>query len=236
MTLPSRLVRTEIRGGGDYRSAFNIAAMKNLLCYQAANRRLVTSLTSLALATGLLLLSACSPKQDTTPVAPPASPIAASLNAYDQVASQAKGFTAGALMSANTIYVLFDPQCTHCGHLWQASLPLLKKVKFVWVPVGILSPKSTPQGAALLTAANPVELMTAHEASLLAGTGGTSAPSSIPDEIEKALKANVQVFNALKAESVPLIVAKHAKTGLVITRMGAMDTDGLIAFLGIAQP
>lgn len=210
--------------------------MKNLFISLPARRALVASLSTVALAAGLLALSGCSPKQESATAATPASPVAAPLDAYDQVAKQTKGFTAGALMSANTVYVLFDPQCPHCGHLWQASLPLLKKTKFVWVPVGILNAKSTPQGAALLTAANPVELMTAHEASLLAGTGGTSAPSSIPDDIEKALKANTQVLNALKAESVPLIVAKHAKTGAVITRMGAMDTAGLVAFLGIDQP
>ena len=196
---------------------------------------LTTFALTATLATGVLALSGCSPKQDATAAAP-TSAAAASLDAYDQVAKQGKGFTVGALMSANTVYVLFDPQCPHCGHLWQASLPLLKKVKFVWVPVGIMNAKSTPQGAALLTAANPLELMTAHEASLLAGTGGTSAPSSIPDDIEKALKANTLLLNALRAESVPMVVAKNAKTGAVVTRMGAMDTAGLATFLGVDQP
>ena len=196
---------------------------------------LTTFALTATLATGVLALSGCSPKQDATAAAP-TSAAAASLDAYDQVAKQGKGFTVGALMSANTVYVLFDPQCPHCGHLWQASLPLLKKVKFVWVPVGIMNAKSTPQGAALLTAANPLELMTAHEASLLAGTGGTSAASSIPDDIEKALKANTLLLNALRAESVPMVVAKNAKTGAVVTRMGAMDTAGLATFLGVDQP
>ena len=201
-----------------------------------ARRTLVANLTSIALACGFLALSGCSPKQDAPAAAASTSPAAANLDAYDQVAQKTKGFTAGALMSANTVYVLFDPQCPHCGHLWQASVPLQKKVKFVWVPVGIMSPKSAPQGAALLTVANPVELMNAHEASLLAGTGGTSAPSSIPDDIEAALKANTQVFNSLRAESVPLVVAKNAKTGAVITHLGAMDTAALAAFLGVDQP
>ena len=210
--------------------------MKNPSTILPAGRTLVASFAIVAIATGLLVLSGCSPKQEAAVAAAPTSPTAAPLDAYDQVATQVKGFTAGALMSANTVYVLFDPQCPHCGHLWQAAQPLLKKTKFVWVPVGIMNAKSAPQGAALLTAANPVELMTAHEASLLAGTGGTSAPSSIPDDIEKAIKTNTQVLNALKAESVPMIVAKHAKTGALITRAGAMDTAGLATFLGVDQP
>ncbi len=212
------------------------AGMNNPFTTLLGRPTLQASVTAVAIVTGLLALSGCSPKQESAPVAASTSPSAASLDAYDQVATQAKGFTAGALMSANTVYVLFDPQCPHCGHLWQAAQPLLKKTKFVWVPVGIMNAKSAPQGAALLTAADPVALMTAHEASLLAGTGGTSAPSSIPDDIEKAIKTNTAILNALKAESVPMVVAKHAKTGALITRAGAMDTAGLAAFLGVDQP
>ena len=183
-------------------------------------------------------LSACSKKEDATATVPTAAaaPATATLDVYSQVAQQTKGFTAGALMSANTVYVLFDPQCPHCGHLWQAAQPLLKRTKFVWVPINMLSPKSLPQGAALLTATNPVELMTAHETSLLAGTGGTSAPSSIPDDIEQAIKTNTKVFNAVKGESVPMIIAKHAVSGKVITRFGSKDTADLALFLGVDAP
>jgi thiol:disulfide interchange protein DsbG len=188
-----------------------------------------------ACALALAGLTACSKTEEAAPAAAGNS-AAVQLDPYAQVAQQTKGFAAGALMSANTVYVLFDPQCPHCGHLWQAIQPLLKRTKFVWVPISLLGPKSLPQGAAILTATNPVEAMTAHETSLLAGSGGTSAPSSIPDDIEKAIKANTQVFNALKGESVPMIIAKHAQTGNVITRFGARDTADLAQFLGVPYP
>ena len=155
---------------------------------------------------------------------------------YEQVAQQGRGFTVGAMMSANTIYVLFDPQCPHCGHLWRQTLPLQKKVKFVWVPITLMNPKSAPQGAALIMAANPVELMNAHEDSLLAGTGGISASADVPADIAQAIKGNTQLFNNLRGESVPMIVAKHAATGTPITHNGAMDTAALAAFLGVAAP
>ena len=119
------------------------------------------ALTPLLIAAGLTL-SACSP-QDTASTADAAQPA----QPLEAVAAQGKGLTVGAMMSANPVYVLFDPQCPHCGHLWQASLPLQSKVKFVWVPVAIMNAKSGPQGAALLSAANPVEAMTQHEQSLL---------------------------------------------------------------------
>jgi thiol:disulfide interchange protein DsbG len=156
--------------------------------------------------------------------------------AYDAVASGSKGFTAGPMMSANAVYVLFDPQCPHCGHLWQSALPLLNKVKFVWVPVAIMGPKSVPQGAALLQAADPVATMSAHESALLQGQGGMSASASVPDDIFQAIKANSLLLDRLGADSVPFIVARHAGTGQTLTHSGALGTEDLMALLGLGKP
>jgi thiol:disulfide interchange protein DsbG len=182
-----------------------------------------------------LALPGCSPQEsseksaakptDTQP-AKPAQP-------YDAVAADGKGFTVGAMMSAHTVYVLFDPQCPHCGHLWEASVPLHSKVKFVWIPVAFINAKSGPQGAALLAAANPAELMATHEKSILAGTGGISAMDAAPVEINKAIKKNTVLLNSLGVESVPYIIAKNIQTGAVVTNTGAMDTAALGAFLGV---
>jgi len=196
---------------------------------------MITRRLSLALlATSALTLMACS-KEDATGGQPAASAPIDPAQAYDTVAREAKGFTAGAMMSAHTVYVMFDPQCPHCSHLWESSLPLQTKVKFVWAPVAIIGPKSLPQGAALMQAANPVETMTAHEKSLLAGQGGMSASASIPAEIEATIKANTTLLDRLGADSVPFIVARHATSGQVITRAGSMDTAGLSSWLGM-QP
>jgi len=195
------------------------------------------SLSATAVLSLCLGLAACSKTEaPATPTAAPApanTPALAPAQTYDLMAAKVKGFTVGPLMGANTVYVLFDPQCPHCGHLWQQSLPLQKKVKFVWAPVSFINGKSAPQGAAILSAPNPAEFMTAHEASLLAGTGGTPLPASVSPEIEAIIKANTEVFNGLKAESVPFIVAKNARTDAVVTRAGAMDTAALAEFLGV---
>ncbi|MFZ3127407.1 MAG: DsbC family protein, partial [Rhodoferax sp.] len=139
-----------------------------------------------ALALMALLLTGCSPQESATSTTSPAKRTVS----LAEVAAQAKGFTAGTLMAANTVYVFFDPQCPHCGRLWEAALPLQKKIKFVWIPVGIINPSSSAQGAALLSAANPVELMSEHEASLLAGKGGISASASPAAEVVQAIKTN----------------------------------------------
>jgi thiol:disulfide interchange protein DsbG len=170
-----------------------------------------------------------------TPAAPPA-PSAQGIStaqAFEAVAAQGKGFSVGAVMSAHTVYVLFDPQCPHCGHLWQAALPLHSKAKFVWIPVALMNGKSAAQGAALLTAGNPVEAMTEHEKSILAGTGGMSASASIPADIEQNIKKNTELLNSLGADSVPYIVAKNARTGQTVVNSGALDTPALAKLMGM---
>lgn len=192
---------------------------------------------ALPLLASLALITACSQEPSTGAPGAPVSaadttPIAAA-QALDVLAAQGKGFTAGALMSANPVYVLFDPQCPHCSHLWEASLPLHSKVKFVWLPVSLLNAKSTPQGAAIMTAANPVEAMTAHEKSLLAGQGGTAASASIAPEVEAAIKANTVLLDRLGATSVPYVVAKNLGTGEVVTSAGSLSTEALGKLLGL---
>lgn len=176
-------------------------------------------------------ISGCSPKDSATTAA--ASKREVSLPA---IAAEAKGFAVGALMSTNTVYVFFDSQCPHCGHLWAASAPLQQKVKFVWIPIGMINATSKAQGAALLTAANPTALMTEHEASLLAGQGGISASSSITPEVEQSIKNNTQLLNSFGAESVPFVVAKNMKSGQTVSREGAMSTAALAEFLGVDAP
>lgn len=195
------------------------------------SRRSVLRAATLPLAAVLALnLAACSP--DDAAQKPATGSVKAS-DAYALLAKEGRGFAVGSLMSTNTVYVMFDPQCPHCGHLWEQALPLHKKVKFVWMPVAFISAKSAPQGAALLTAGNPVEAMGAHEASILAGTGGTAASSSIPDDVAAAIKKNTDLFNSLGVESVPYIVAKNASNGQVVTNAGALETAALEQFLGL---
>jgi thiol:disulfide interchange protein DsbG len=182
----------------------------------------------------VVAIAGCS-KPDTPPAPANVKPAATAttLQPYEAAATQGKGFTVGAIMSAHTVYVLFDPQCPHCGHLWEASKPLQSKAKFVWIPVAIMNAKSGPQGAALLQAGNPAEVMSAHEKSIIAGTGGMLAPASVPSEIELAIKKNTELFNSLNVNSVPYIIAKHAATGQIVTHAGAKDTAALATFLGL---
>ncbi len=189
-----------------------------------------TSLTMTLVATLTLLMGGCSP-QDTANSTP--STVAKPAEPYEAVAAQGKGFTVGAMMSAKAVYVFFDPQCPHCSHLWEASVPLHNKVKFVWVPVALMNPKSASQGAALLGASDAATLMTTHEKSLLGGSGGIAASASPPPELAQAITDNTALFNRLGAESVPYLLARNLRTGELVTHNGAMDTPALGKLLGI---
>lgn len=185
-------------------------------------------LLSPAALVALVLLPACS-QEATAPAAPPIGRD----QALQVLAAEGKGFTVGTLMAAHTVYVLFDPQCPHCAHLWEASQGLLRQARFVWLPVALLNAKSLPQGAAILGAANPAEAMTAHEKSLLAGQGGTSASASIPDALKSAIENNTRLLNRLGAEGVPFTVAREPAGG-ARTVSGALGTAELARFIGLS--
>lgn len=198
---------------------------------------------SLVVLTAIVLAATgCSKTETPAPSATPntstvpttsTAPAANTVSSYDMVAANSKGFSVGALMSAQAVYVLFDPQCPHCGRLWQASLPLHNKVKFVWIPIAFSPAKSLPQGAALLISANPVETMNAHEQSLLAGTGGMAASVDVPEELKQAIANNTQLLNRLGVDSVPFLLGKHRKTGEIVSFNGALETAALANLLGI---
>ena len=152
---------------------------------------------------------------------------------YDIVSKEAKGFAVGSTLNTNDVYIMFDPQCSHCASLWQASLPLQSKVKFVWIPVAFLNAKSKPQGAAILGASNPFLAMTLHEESYQAGTGGIALPPTVSIELDTAITKNTDLMKTIGTKSVPYIIAKHAKTGAVLTQSGTLSTSALIDLLGV---
>jgi len=193
-----------------------------------AMKRLIDRRHALGLI-ALLTLAACSrePQQAASPGE------IAQADAVDALADMGKGFAAGTPMSRQVVYVLFDPQCPHCGHLWRASQPLLARTRFVWLPVAIINAKSQPQGAALLGAADPVAAMNDHERLLLAGQGGISASSGIPDDIKVAIALNTELMQRLGAEAVPYIVTRHAGTGEPVSHAGALSTEALASLIGL---
>ncbi len=151
------------------------------------------------------------------------------------IAAEAGGFSVGSTMSARTVYVFFDAQCPHCGSLWDAAKPLKSQARFVWIPVGLLNPSSTSQGATLLASADAAAAMDAHKTSLLAKQGGISAGPDI--EAQKAVVAkNTALLNRFGFASIPTVVGTHAQTGALVTQEGAVPTAQLAQLLGLQVP
>ena len=101
------------------------------------------------------------------------------------------------------------------------------------MPLGLLRAQSGPQGATILAAADPVKAMAENEASVLARGGGISVPANLPDDIVQKVKDNTALFQQLQAESVPLIVYRHAVSGEHGLYAGALDSAGLATLVGL---
>lgn len=185
-------------------------------------------LTSLAASCAVLV--ACKD----APAPPDAAKPAAATVSVAAVAQDATGFSAGSAMSARVVYVFFDPQCPHCSALWRAAQPLTAQARFVWIPVQLLNDTSRSQGAALLAAADPVVAMNAHEASMVAGTGGIASAGG--EAQLAAVAKNTALFNRLGFASIPTIVGSHAQTGALVTQEGTLPTAALANLLGLQVP
>jgi thiol:disulfide interchange protein DsbG len=179
-----------------------------------------------------LLLSGCKDSTQPPSDAKAAATVPVSLPAIE---AEAVGFINGSSISARTVYVFFDPQCPHCAALWVAAKPLRSQAKFVWIPVGLMNKTSETQGAALLAAKDPVSAMDEHEASMAAGKGGIAAAGDM--EAQRAIvRKNTTLMNRFGFASIPIIVAKHAQTGALVTREGGLPTPELAKFLGLEVP
>lgn len=188
-----------------------------------------------AIAALTLTLGACSKTGEAPPppAAAAAAPAAVSTSSYDMVATTGKGFAVGSMMSAQPVYVLFEPQCPHCGHLWNASIALHGKAKFIWMPVAFNQGKSLSQAATLLSAADPLATMNEHEKLLLSGQGGITAMDSVSAELAQSIKTNTDLMTKLGIDSVPYILAKNRRTGEIVSNNGALDTPALAKLLGV---
>ncbi len=187
------------------------------------------------LAAALFAASLAACKDAPAPASQPAAKAAQEAVSVDAIATQAKGFTLGSEMSVRRVFVFFDPQCPHCAALWKAAQPLKSQARFVWIPVGLLNPTSSVQGAALLAAADPVALMDQHEASMAAKQGGITAQGDNTEQ-KAIVAANTALMNRYGFGGVPVVVAKHAVTGETVVKEGSMPTAMLAATLGLQVP
>lgn len=181
-----------------------------------------------------IALAACGQATSANAGAPSLS--AAAIPAIQEASLQAaqlyaKGFDVGNLMSPRQVYVFFDAQCPHCGAFWQETKSLEKDARFTWVPVAVLNRASMSQGAAILSAAKPVDAMSDHEAKLMARAGGISAPEASP-QAKAIIEQNTKLLESFGATGVPFVLGVNVHTGKVFTSSGGVPAAELAAQLG----
>jgi thiol:disulfide interchange protein DsbG len=167
--------------------------------------------------------------------APPASPAQSGVPDAAKLDSL-KGFIAGggSMMIVPTAYVLFDPQCPHCGELWAQAKPLIGQVKVKWIPVGLLNAKSKTQSGMLLEARDPTVLMSRYEDEMRSSGAslaldGTPAQASL-EEVDR----NTQALKQSGAKSVPTIFYRNSQTpGQLSMMSGVFPTASLATMFGV---
>jgi thiol:disulfide interchange protein DsbG len=183
----------------------------------------------------VLALSACN--DSVAPSAPPAAtaPLVQS-DVFTQVAG-ADGFDTGAGPTASSMpiaYVLFDPQCPHCAHLWEAARPLQSQVHIKWVPVALLNGTSATQAAMLLEVPDPIALMNANEATILRTGLPSTDTAAVKDASRRLVEGNTALLRTLGATSVPTLIYQDPVSKASTMVSGSMSTEKLAKLLGVS--
>lgn len=147
------------------------------------------------------------------------------------LAATASGVAVGKATAGGPVYIFFDPQCPSCAALWTNVKPLHGEAKLVWIPVGLLGPASSAQGAAILSADDPIAAMDEHETSILNRGGGITALGAATEAMTKVAN-NTALFRETANRGVPLIVYRNQRTGSYGTQTGSRTADEFSALLG----
>lgn len=177
-----------------------------------------------------VLSTACSKSGD-TPVAKQSASV--SVGKEEKIYNEVKNlnfFNSGSLMAATQVYVLFDPQCPHCGALWK-EVKGIKGVNFKWIPVAFMKSQSLEQGAMFLSSSDPTQDMNSHEELMDKKTGGIIASNIKPQNRDK-VKINTEYWKQ-NFESVPTLVFQHSQTKKYTVLAGGLPKEQLIKAFGL---
>lgn len=153
---------------------------------------------------------------------------------YQQFRESGKGFdmrrgASGAL----AVYIAFDPQCPDGIQLWRALQPIADQARFVWLPVAVLNPRSEPQGAAILSAPDPLAMMERHLASFETASRGIEVEGlAVPMAAREQVWANSRIFRRTGGRSVPYGVFRGTQ-GEYRVIPEPLATDELRRILGL---
>lgn len=119
---------------------------------------------------------------------------------------------------APLVYIFVDPYCSYCHRQWEVLRKNVQAgaLRVRWVPVAALDRSQADLSVAGGLLADP------RPETLAAWMREHRVRPSESEAVKKALGANMALFQALKAPSVPVILYKD-KAGKLVTRVGVTD-------------
>lgn len=132
---------------------------------------------------------------------------------YDQFFVDGKGFEMfQPPKSTNTVFVVFDPQCPDCIQFWKVAGLFKDYVRFIWLPVAVLNSRSEIQGALMLSASNPADLMARQVATFDTSSRGlVTEPAKVSSNFRDDVWRNSRIFRRGGGKSVPFLLYQDPK-------------------------
>ena len=127
---------------------------------------------------------------------------------YDQFFIDAKGFDMSVPKNPLlSVFVVFDPQCPDCNQFWRLASQFSDRVRFVWLPVAILNSRSELQGALILSASNPADMMMRQVNQFDAPTRGLVTDDlRIFGSARDDIWSNSRIFRRAGGKNVPYVL------------------------------
>ncbi len=196
-------------------------------------RKMLQTLTSVGLLIQPLLMNS-SDAQVRTGQEP--SPCIDLERLLDQIFIDGKGFEMGGSSgAAQTVYIIFDPQCPDCIGFWNLANKFKNQFRFIWLPVAILNSRSEPQGAMLLLSPNPIGLMNQQVLSFNTASRGIGTEGVVvANDAREDVWHNSRIFRRAGGRNVPFAIYQDAQNKI----MGSADIEtpeSLTRFLKISM-
>lgn len=110
------------------------------------------------------------------------------------------------------VYMFDDTECPYCHLFWQQTRPWVAagKVQIRHVLVGIITPQSPDEAAAILSAANPAEALRRHEESYQGEGKNKMDLSKITAEARQQVKTNERLMHQFGIRGTPAVYYQRA--------------------------
>lgn len=152
---------------------------------------------------------------------------------YNELLKDGKGLKKeGIKEGLPKVVIVYDTQCPWCSKLWNAAKPLTDKYDFRWYPVAVLRDLSISQGAAIIAADKPWQMMQTHEDHFKDEKirGLDTTEMKIEKKFRDDIWSNSKIFRKAGGTIVPLGVFK-TPSGKYLPILSGTDTEELTKIL-----